>query len=67
MATSEMPAHTHTLDRSPSDSGFGNDAGSDGPTSGSTLTTNSTGGGGTHLHTLSLDIKYMDVIKATRD
>jgi microcystin-dependent protein len=46
---SEMPSHTHPIQCSPSDAGFGNSFGTNGPYTGSpVLATQSTGGNGAH-------------------
>jgi hypothetical protein len=72
LTLSEVPAHSH----SPGAAGsFLLDTGGAGLMSvnagvhsyPSTATTDSQGGGGSHDHTLSLDLQYVDVIVATKD
>lgn len=66
-------AHTLTIDEIPSHTHSGEtlngNAGSQGPGAGSVDygTMGSAGGGGSHDHTLSLDLKYVDCIIATKD
>lgn len=65
LATSEIPSHNHNVFKS-------NGAGAQGPDvnvidGAGTALTSSTGGGGAHDHTLSLDLQYADVIVATKD
>ena len=68
ISTAQMPAHTHTWtypDRTqgtpggaaPAVAGYGN----------AVYTTNSTGGGGSHDHALTQNIKYYDFIIAAKD
>ncbi len=64
LLTADIPAHVHTV----TTSGTGSGAVILASTSGGTpKDTSSTGGGGGHTHDLSLDLQYMDVIKATKD
>lgn len=68
LTSSQMPAHTHasqSVSGSPS-SEVGNLYVTDGNTVVSTVT-GSTGGGGSHLHTVQLNVAYVDVIMATKD
>ena len=66
LATTDIPSHTHTITAGILLNGGGggrnimDSTGADG-------VTNATGGGGSHDHTLSLDLQYMDVIVATKD
>jgi len=63
----DIPAHTHTTQA------FSPGGATSGPyriamnTGGSTLTSNSTGGGGSHAHDIDLQVKYLNVIVATKD
>jgi len=62
----EIPAHTHSYTIATQNSGGPADTGGGQLTLPSTVT-GSTGGGGGHSHTLSLDPHYMDVIVATKN
>lgn len=69
LTEAEIPAHDHSYDyrgtENVGSSGKSSElAGSNTTVSG---TTGSKGGGGSHSHTLSLDVKYQDVIIATKD
>ena len=64
LSTTKIPAHTHSVPIA--SSGGGGTPEATGSGSGS-LTTGSTGGGSSHTHTLALDIKYVDVIVASKD
>jgi len=64
LSTSQIPAHTHTSAVFPSGRTVAIGPGATSSDSGST---GPTGGGGGHTHTLSLNIQYVDVIKATKD
>ena len=82
LATSEMPSHTHTVNNHmagyPWAGGHQNavgDAGNGGYLYGAS-TSSSTGGGGSHSHSLSatfssgtatINVKYVDVIMASKD
>lgn len=65
LTTAEMPAHTHTFTLKDNDTDTQAFAAAGHPTTVNTGTTDSTGGGGAHNHTLAL--KYIDVIIATKD
>lgn len=68
LATSEIPSHSHVQNVStvggagPGITGTATDG-----SAASNLSTATTGGGGSHDHTLSLDLQYVDVIIATKD
>jgi len=66
LTIAEMPAHTHTIDTDATD-GTVNMAEQSAGVLDSLDTTSSTGGGGSHNHTLSLDLNYINVIRATKD
>jgi hypothetical protein len=65
ISTAQMPSHTHgwggSLDR------VGTGAFTVSRPGNSQSTTGSTGSGNTHNHTLSLDLNYINVIRATKD
>ena len=66
LSTAQIPSHTHTY----LSAYKGNEASglySEGGYGIVTRTTNATGGGGSHSHTISRNIKYYDVIVATKD
>ena len=70
VATSEMPAHTHTADHQDSDAMYRESAGYSDPVKETAGNTGSTGGGGSHTHSGTGSITtpaYMDVIIATKD
>ncbi len=68
LAESEIPAHTHaTQFRNDSTSGGTTPYSSLSTTGGALVDTDSTGGGGSHNHTLSLDLNFIKVIRATKD
>ena len=65
LVESEMPSHTHIVEANSSNrstSGTGNQPGSTG-----SAMSSSTGGGGSHDHTLSLDLNYINMIIASKD
>tara|TARA_R110000824_G_scaffold399915_1_gene606327 strand:+ start:375 stop:833 length:459 start_codon:yes stop_codon:yes gene_type:complete len=70
LATSEIPAHTHSYEQRQSGvyaasgwAGAIHDSGAN-----STTTSSSTGGGGSHGHgSIDLNVSYVDVIIATKD
>ena len=64
---SEMPAHDHNLAASTTGSGFASTGSTDGSSINGSMNTETIGGGGSHDHTLSLDLKYRDVIIAEKD
>ena len=70
LSTPQIPSHSHstTFPRGPINAGgpiaFARSAANQGNQS---LSTNSTGGGQSHSHNLSLDIAYVDTIIATKD
>jgi hypothetical protein len=65
LTTTQIPSHTHTIGLA------GGCSGTAFSTSGgilSTVNTGATGGGGSHTHTIpSFAVKYVDVIRATKD
>jgi hypothetical protein len=77
LAESQIPSHTHTV---PVKTGTGGNAGTTPVTttfvSNGTVTSNATGGGGSHTHSISgsatssaitLNVQYVDLIIATKD
>ena len=67
LSTAQMPSHTHTFGDNSNGSGYtGNSNGKFSPTTGS-FSTNATGGGGSHTHSLSLAVQYVDAIIAVKD
>lgn len=68
LSTSEIPAHAHGINVA-TDDGGGNpiQARASGGNNAIGAGTNNAGSGGSHDHTLSLDIQYVDVIIATKD
>lgn len=60
----EMPAHTHKAGQAKAEGSF---SGSVLSPDGNSHTTSSTGGSGSHDHTLSLDLQYVDLIIASKD
>lgn len=69
LTTSEMPSHDHTQRHFSGGSGGPSSAGdaNSSPTTSGEPTTATRGGGGSHNHTLSLDLQYVDVIIASKD
>jgi len=74
LTVAEMPSHSHTFsneDGGDPVGGIGYLIASSSQTGVGTVTPNatisSTGGSGTHTHTLNLDVKYVDVIIASKD
>jgi hypothetical protein len=82
LSTGQMPSHTHTINGRNTAGGANENASGCGcAIGGGTVTTNSTGGGGSHDHAFSfssgsgtfsgnainLAVKYVDVIRATKD
>jgi hypothetical protein len=69
LTIAQIPSHTHTVNvPTYSETGIGNVA-----SGGNTfdvnfaLNTDATGGGATHSHTINLDVKYVDIIIASKD
>jgi hypothetical protein len=76
LTTAQIPSHTHTLTAAGLCCTSQGNVTSGGANTGGTFTTNATGGGGSHDHTISgtatstaitLDVQYVDVIIATKD
>lgn len=72
LTTGEIPSHTHSVTPSTSSTGQATNtitaAGNPGTVIGNAAyTANATGSGGSHAHTLSLDLQYVDLIIATKD
>ena len=65
LSTAQIPSHTHTL----SNAQEGGDPYNQNARSlnGGTISTNSTGGGGSHTHSLTQSLKYYDFIIASKD
>lgn len=69
LTTSQIPSHTHTFTGG---SGGGGTTLASQESGGGTISTGATGGGGSHNHTftgtaINLAVKYVDVIRATKD
>jgi hypothetical protein len=65
LTIAQIPAHTHTYDRmdtAPVNININNGTG----TNRSSQNTGSAGGGGGHTHGLTMDLQYIDVIRATK-
>jgi hypothetical protein len=81
LSSSEIPSHTHTMATKLASTGCGGAVivGSFACTDGSPLNTGATGGGGSHTHSLTISsatftgnainlaVKYVDVIRASKD
>lgn len=65
LQTADMPAHTHTLGAINAVGGL--QGGAQGYVGDGSSPTGSTGGGGSHSHTLTQDLKYYDAIIASKD
>lgn len=66
LSTAQMPSHTHTIGSDPF-SGSANYVTKMGYAAIQTAATNATGGGGSHSHSLSLAVQYVDAIIAVKD
>jgi len=69
LSTTQIPSHTHTVGLT---SGCGSLSVGSGNGVGATVNTGAAGGGGSHNHTftgtaINLAVKYVDVIRATKD
>ena len=69
LSTAQMPSHTHTATTYDGEGGTApkNSVGSSSYPSGYLITSNATGGGGSHTHSLTQSIKYYDFIIASKD
>ena len=70
LTLSQIPSHSHTIETSFSYGGgvTGEAAHGNGDSAAETISTASSGGGGSHSHNLSgFDLQYVDVIIATKD
>ena len=80
LSTTQIPSHTHTVPASGSGESTGSITGRSDPPVGNNVTSSSTGGGGSHSHSISgsatgtftgtainLAVQYVDVIIATKD
>lgn len=74
LTVQQMPTHSHTLtnvDGSDGAAGSGFLVSSSGGSGAGTITPaatiSDTGGGGNHTHTINLDVKYVDIIIASKD
>lgn len=71
LSTSQIPSHNHTAYPYDAYGGYPSTypplAKQGGPVALSTWTIGSTGGGGSHTHSLSLDVQYVDAIIATKN
>lgn len=65
LSESQIPSHSHTLQRGSSGTGITGYRSDTNQAVGAS--SNSTGGGGSHTHSLSNNIKYYDFIIATKD
>jgi len=66
LSTAQIPSHTHTIDGRTGDGNPGVQ-GTYGTSVLTTATTNATGGGGSHTHSLTQSLKYYDFIIASKD
>jgi len=64
LSVSQIPAHTHSLAMANTDT---SDGSSPNKTIAGSSTSGSTGGGGSHTHSLNIAVQYVDVIIATKD
>ncbi len=69
LTTAEMPAHTHSTFVASGAPGGSNVAGNSGPLAAdvTAISTGTAGGGGSHSHTVSLLLSYVDVIQASKN
>jgi len=67
LSTSEMPSHTHVGGWATGSGGAGGIFSNPGSFSNQTTSPNNTGGGGSHAHSLSLAVAYVDVIICTKN
>ena len=66
LTTSQIPAHTHTIPTR-ANGDLGTVSSQPGDTANGTVTSNSTGGGGGHTHTLNnFDLQFVDLIIASK-
>ena len=65
LTTAQIPSHSHTYSGAGSANGSTRSALTDATSPLNTPSTNATGGGGSHTH--SMDVAYVDVIIATKD
>ena len=65
LVESEMPSHTHIIDGGSTNDPTG--SGSPNPGAIGSIVSSATGGGGSHNHTLSLDLNYINMIIASKD
>jgi hypothetical protein len=64
LSTAQIPSHSHSYPSRTAGSGVqGLHTGNNAPA----VNSSSTGGGGSHTHSLSLNVQYVDVIIATKD
>jgi hypothetical protein len=66
LTTAQMPSHTHNM-RTSTVSGSSNDSADRAGATNLANNTQATGGGGSHTHSISFDVAYVDVIIATKD
>ena len=67
LATTDIPAHTHSISLFAGGSGIGNSGLLQTNGGATSFTSTGTGGGGGHSHSLSNNIKYYDFIIATKN
>lgn len=67
LTTTQIPSHTHTVPTGNSTATPRTISYIDGNDTGLTYNTGSTGGGGSHTHSLALDVQYVDLIIASKD
>jgi hypothetical protein len=67
LATTDIPSHTHNSITAPGTGGSSTGVCGANNAASATFATTATGGGGSHSHSLSNDIKYYDFIIASKD
>lgn len=67
LSTSQIPSHTHTYTQATSGGTTNSGEQASFYASNTTSDTGSTGGGGSHTHSLNIAVQYVDVIIATKD
>lgn len=68
LTTAQIPSHTHTVPGHYGEATSTSGACTGNPNTGSTtFTSNATGGGGSHTHSLSLAVQYVDAIICTKN
>lgn len=67
LITAEMPAHTHDVTTHPNNQAVDTAGGTAADEVGVTTTSTSTGGGGGHTHGMTMNLRFIDVILASKD